>query len=97
MIKIHGFVYSEMTFDFLLMHECQINHTDACSLQLVCVRSGVKLTSSLPSIVTDTHSSLCPLTPSSPCSVAMEARGKFDFSATAEDELSFRKGDILKV
>ncbi|XP_047657052.1 growth factor receptor-bound protein 2-like [Tachysurus fulvidraco] len=27
----------------------------------------------------------------------MEARGKFDFSATAEDELSFRKGDILKI
>lgn len=27
----------------------------------------------------------------------MEARGKFDFNGTAEDELSFRKGDILKV
>ncbi|XP_066563208.1 GRB2-related adapter protein 2a [Amia ocellicauda] len=27
----------------------------------------------------------------------MEATGKFDFSATAEDELSFRKGDILKI
>ena len=27
----------------------------------------------------------------------MEARGKYDFSATADDELSFRKGDILKV
>ncbi|XP_038563040.1 GRB2-related adapter protein 2a [Micropterus salmoides] len=27
----------------------------------------------------------------------MEARGKYDFSATAEDELSFRKGDILKI
>lgn len=27
----------------------------------------------------------------------MEAVGKFDFSATAEDELSFRKGDILKI
>lgn len=27
----------------------------------------------------------------------MEARGKFDFNATADDELSFRKGDILKV
>ncbi|MGH0187908.1 UNVERIFIED_CONTAM: hypothetical protein FKN15_027061 [Acipenser sinensis] len=26
----------------------------------------------------------------------MEAVGKFDFNATAEDELSFRKGDILK-
>ncbi|KAL2086884.1 hypothetical protein ACEWY4_017943 [Coilia grayii] len=30
-----------------------------------------------------------------PCS--MEAKGKFDFSATAPDELSFRKGDILKI
>lgn len=27
----------------------------------------------------------------------MEARGKYDFTATADDELSFRKGDILKV
>ncbi|XP_020508339.2 GRB2-related adapter protein 2a [Labrus bergylta] len=27
----------------------------------------------------------------------MEARGKFDFTATATDELSFRKGDILKI
>ncbi|XP_076147564.1 GRB2-related adapter protein 2b isoform X1 [Alosa pseudoharengus] len=27
----------------------------------------------------------------------MEATGKFDFSATAEDELSFRKGDTLKI
>uniref|UniRef100_A0A667ZLW2 Osteoclast-stimulating factor 1 n=1 Tax=Myripristis murdjan TaxID=586833 RepID=A0A667ZLW2_9TELE len=27
----------------------------------------------------------------------MEARGKYDFNATADDELSFRKGDILKV
>ncbi|XP_008301550.1 GRB2-related adapter protein 2a [Stegastes partitus] len=27
----------------------------------------------------------------------MEARGKYDFAATADDELSFRKGDILKV
>ncbi|KAM7387392.1 hypothetical protein PAMA_009828 [Pampus argenteus] len=27
----------------------------------------------------------------------MEAKGKFDFTATAEDELSFRKGDILKM
>ncbi|XP_061568259.1 GRB2-related adapter protein 2a [Cololabis saira] len=27
----------------------------------------------------------------------MEARGKFDFTATADDELSFRKGDILKI
>ncbi|KAI5623055.1 GRB2-related adaptor protein 2, partial [Silurus asotus] len=27
----------------------------------------------------------------------MEARGKFEFNATAEDELSFRKGDILKI
>lgn len=27
----------------------------------------------------------------------MEARGKYDFSATADDELSFRKGDILKI
>ncbi|XP_044037862.1 GRB2-related adapter protein 2a [Siniperca chuatsi] len=27
----------------------------------------------------------------------MEARGKYDFSATAADELSFRKGDILKI
>uniref|UniRef100_A0A3Q2PLF3 Osteoclast-stimulating factor 1 n=1 Tax=Fundulus heteroclitus TaxID=8078 RepID=A0A3Q2PLF3_FUNHE len=27
----------------------------------------------------------------------MEARGKYDFSATADDELSFKKGDILKV
>ena len=27
----------------------------------------------------------------------MEARGKYDFNATGEDELSFRKGDILKV
>lgn len=29
--------------------------------------------------------------------VLMEARGKYDFNATGEDELSFRKGDILKV
>ncbi|KAL1005659.1 hypothetical protein UPYG_G00061930 [Umbra pygmaea] len=27
----------------------------------------------------------------------MEALGKFDFAATAEDELSFRKGDTLKI
>ncbi|KAG7491454.1 hypothetical protein MATL_G00003890 [Megalops atlanticus] len=27
----------------------------------------------------------------------MEATGKFDFTATAEDELSFRKGDVLKI
>ncbi|XP_029446038.1 GRB2-related adapter protein 2 [Rhinatrema bivittatum] len=27
----------------------------------------------------------------------MEATAKYDFSATAEDELSFRKGDILKI
>lgn len=27
----------------------------------------------------------------------MEAIGKYDFSATADDELSFRKGDILKI
>ncbi|XP_071398470.1 GRB2-related adapter protein 2a [Centroberyx affinis] len=27
----------------------------------------------------------------------MEARGKYDFGATAEDELSFKKGDILKI
>lgn len=27
----------------------------------------------------------------------MEARGKYDFNATADDELSFRKGDTLKV
>ncbi|XP_055741063.1 growth factor receptor-bound protein 2-like [Salvelinus fontinalis] len=27
----------------------------------------------------------------------MEARGKYEFNATAEDELSFRKGDILKI
>ncbi|KAK1877024.1 GRB2-related adaptor protein 2 [Dissostichus eleginoides] len=27
----------------------------------------------------------------------MEARGKYDFAATADDELSFKKGDILKV
>uniref|UniRef100_A0A6Q2YBG4 Osteoclast-stimulating factor 1 n=1 Tax=Esox lucius TaxID=8010 RepID=A0A6Q2YBG4_ESOLU len=27
----------------------------------------------------------------------MEAIGKFDFTATAEDELSFRKGDTLKI
>ena len=27
----------------------------------------------------------------------MEAIGKHDFSATAEDELSFRRGAILKV
>lgn len=27
----------------------------------------------------------------------MEARGKYDFNGTAEDELSFRKGDILKI
>ncbi|XP_064862739.1 growth factor receptor-bound protein 2-like isoform X2 [Oncorhynchus nerka] len=29
--------------------------------------------------------------------LAMEARGKYEFNATAEDELSFRKGDILKI
>ncbi|KAJ7989508.1 hypothetical protein DPEC_G00305270 [Dallia pectoralis] len=29
--------------------------------------------------------------------VVMEARGKFEFKATAEDELSFKKGDILKI
>ncbi|XP_064179806.1 GRB2-related adaptor protein 2-like isoform X2 [Anguilla rostrata] len=27
----------------------------------------------------------------------MEATGKFDFTATAEDELSFRKGDVIKI
>ncbi|XP_013865763.1 GRB2-related adapter protein 2a isoform X2 [Austrofundulus limnaeus] len=27
----------------------------------------------------------------------MEARGKYEFTASADDELSFRKGDILKV
>ncbi|XP_069021527.1 GRB2-related adapter protein 2a [Embiotoca jacksoni] len=27
----------------------------------------------------------------------MEARGKYDFTATGDDELSFRKGDILKI
>lgn len=27
----------------------------------------------------------------------MEAKAKYDFGATAEDELSFRRGDILKV
>ncbi|XP_075871829.1 GRB2-related adapter protein 2a [Nelusetta ayraudi] len=27
----------------------------------------------------------------------MEARGKYDFNATANDELSFRKGDTLKI
>lgn len=27
----------------------------------------------------------------------MEARGKYDFTATGADELSFRKGDILKI
>ncbi|XP_059353764.1 GRB2-related adapter protein 2-like [Carassius carassius] len=27
----------------------------------------------------------------------MEAMGKYDFSATAEDELSFRKGDTIKI
>ncbi|KTG41326.1 hypothetical protein cypCar_00035963 [Cyprinus carpio] len=27
----------------------------------------------------------------------MEATGKYDFTATAEDELSFRKGDIIKI
>ncbi|XP_026213711.1 GRB2-related adapter protein 2a [Anabas testudineus] len=27
----------------------------------------------------------------------MEARGKYDFNATADDELSFRKGDTLKI
>ncbi|KAF7698486.1 hypothetical protein HF521_004996 [Silurus meridionalis] len=37
------------------------------------------------------------LVSSLPRSVVMEARGKFEFNATAEDELSFRKGDILKV
>ncbi len=30
-------------------------------------------------------------------SPVMEATGKYDFAATAEDELSFRKGDIIKV
>lgn len=29
--------------------------------------------------------------------VPMEAKGKYEFNATASDELSFRKGDILKV
>lgn len=29
--------------------------------------------------------------------VLMEAQGKYDFNATADDELSFRKGDVLKV
>lgn len=32
-----------------------------------------------------------------PFLILMEARGKYEFSATADDELSFRKGDILKV
>ncbi|KAG7219377.1 hypothetical protein INR49_019083 [Caranx melampygus] len=27
----------------------------------------------------------------------MEARGKYDFAATADDELTFKKGDILKI
>ncbi|XP_068434974.1 GRB2-related adapter protein 2a [Clinocottus analis] len=27
----------------------------------------------------------------------MEARGKYDFTATGDDELSFRKGDVLKI
>lgn len=27
----------------------------------------------------------------------MEAQGKYDFMATGDTELSFRKGDILKV
>lgn len=27
----------------------------------------------------------------------MEARGKYDFTATADDELTFKKGDILKI
>ncbi|XP_041672751.1 GRB2-related adapter protein 2a isoform X2 [Cheilinus undulatus] len=27
----------------------------------------------------------------------MEAKGKYDFNATADDELSFRKGDVLKI
>ncbi|XP_067088172.1 GRB2-related adapter protein 2a [Osmerus mordax] len=27
----------------------------------------------------------------------MEARGKYDFDATEEDELSFRKGDVIKI
>lgn len=27
----------------------------------------------------------------------MEARGKYDFISTEEEELSFKKGDILKV
>ena len=27
----------------------------------------------------------------------MECQARFDFSATASDELSFRKGEILKV
>lgn len=27
----------------------------------------------------------------------MEATGKYDFDATADDELSFRKGELLKV
>ena len=31
------------------------------------------------------------------CSVAMEAVAKHDFNATADDELSFRKSQILKV
>ncbi|KAL0993339.1 hypothetical protein UPYG_G00106350 [Umbra pygmaea] len=42
--------------------------------------------------------------PSGPCTttltlppVAMEARGKYEFNATAEDEMSFQKGDILKI
>lgn len=29
--------------------------------------------------------------------IQMEARGKYDFSAALENELSFKKGDILKV
>lgn len=31
------------------------------------------------------------------CYFAMEAIAKHDFNATAEDELSFRKGQVLKV
>ncbi|KAJ8386094.1 hypothetical protein AAFF_G00176880 [Aldrovandia affinis] len=40
---------------------------------------------------------LCPLPLHCLSLSAMEATGKYDFSATAEDELSFRMGDILKI
>ncbi|KAJ8263902.1 hypothetical protein GJAV_G00142890 [Gymnothorax javanicus] len=44
--------------------------------------------------IRDCPSSIHPLGPST---FSMEAVGKFDFAATAEDELSFRKGDVLKI